>query len=144
MVLKIMENVARWQLCSVDRGTGSVSLLRLVAGDVKYQLRAVRSKVTVPQCSNGSSMTDYLGRKYRMVSEDKFDDYMKALGVNIILRKVGTTVMSDFLLTEKDGVYSMAITSTFRSQYLDFRPGVETLTVDDIVATTVSKFVERV
>jgi hypothetical protein len=33
--------------------------------------------------------------------------------------------MSDFVLTEKDGVYHMAITSTFRCQYLDFRPDEE-------------------
>jgi hypothetical protein len=33
--------------------------------------------------------------------------------------------MSDFQLTEKDGVYTMAITSTFRNQFLSFKLGEE-------------------
>jgi hypothetical protein len=38
-------------------------------------------------------MTDYLGRKYRMISQDKFDDYMKALG-----NYFGTTPSHVFIL----------------------------------------------
>ncbi|KAF4520218.1 hypothetical protein B566_EDAN009943 [Ephemera danica] len=71
-------------------------------------------------------MTNYLGRKYKLVKSENFDDYMKALGVNMVLRKIGQVTSSSMqLLKNDDGSFTLRITSTWKNQDMIFRHGEE-------------------
>lgn len=50
---------------------------------------------------------------------------MKALGVGMVTRKMGATVSPVVELTEKDGVYTLKTTSTFKSTEIKFKLGEE-------------------
>lgn len=70
-------------------------------------------------------MTLQLNRKYKLSSSDKFDDYMKAMGVGLLTRKIGNKVSPVMELTENDGEYSLSSNSTFKNFLIKFRLGQE-------------------
>ncbi|XP_066251760.1 myelin P2 protein isoform X1 [Euwallacea similis] len=66
-----------------------------------------------------------LGKKYKLATSDKFEDYMKALGVGLITRKVGNTVSPVVDLAKEGDEYILSSISTFKNVILKFKPGVE-------------------
>ncbi|XP_050450228.1 myelin P2 protein isoform X1 [Cataglyphis hispanica] len=70
-------------------------------------------------------LSGILGKRYKLVTSEKFDEYMKALGVGMVTRKMGATVSPVVELTEKDGVYTLKTTSTFKNTEIKFKLGEE-------------------
>ncbi|CAG9804027.1 unnamed protein product [Chironomus riparius] len=65
-------------------------------------------------------------KKYKLERSENFDDFLKELGVNYLIRKMaGSTTSTVELVKEGDNDYSFNTTSTFRSQSIKFQPGVE-------------------
>lgn len=50
---------------------------------------------------------------------------MKELGVGLVTRKVGNRTTPSVTLTEKDGVYTLNTTSTFKNTIISFKLGEE-------------------
>ncbi|CAH1721544.1 fatty acid-binding protein, muscle-like isoform X2 [Aphis gossypii] len=61
-------------------------------------------------------------KKYKLDSSDKFDDYMKALGVGMMTRKLGNTVSPVVELTKSDdGKLVLSSNSTFKNSSIAFK-----------------------
>ncbi|XP_017891258.1 probable fatty acid-binding protein isoform X2 [Ceratina calcarata] len=70
-------------------------------------------------------MQEFLGKKYKLSSSENFDDFMKALGVGMLTRKMGSSVSPVVELTENNGLYTLKTTSTFKSSEIKFKLGEE-------------------
>ncbi|CAG2053875.1 unnamed protein product [Timema podura] len=70
-------------------------------------------------------MEAFLGKKYKLVSSENFDEYMKALGVGLVTRKMGNALSPVIELTEAGGVYTFKTSTTFRSTEITAKLGVE-------------------
>ncbi|XP_052061221.1 sodium/calcium exchanger regulatory protein 1-like [Mytilus californianus] len=70
-------------------------------------------------------MTKLLGHWKLYSSDNKWDDYMKTMGVNIILRKVGNSITSCEEIKQTDDLWELLITSTFKNAHLKFKLGEE-------------------
>ncbi|XP_015179483.1 PREDICTED: probable fatty acid-binding protein isoform X1 [Polistes dominula] len=70
-------------------------------------------------------MEGILGKRYKLQSSDKFDEYMKTLGVSLVTRKMGASVNPVVELTESDGTYTLKTTSPFKSSEIKFKLGEE-------------------
>ncbi|XP_014206520.1 fatty acid-binding protein, liver [Copidosoma floridanum] len=75
--------------------------------------------------STNAAMQDFLGKKYQLSDSKNFDEFMQAIGVGFITRKIASATSPSVEVTEKDGKYTMKTTSTFKNQVLEFVPGVE-------------------
>nr|CAI5860833.1 unnamed protein product [Callosobruchus analis] len=71
------------------------------------------------------ALSEFLGKKYKLASSDKFDEYMKALGVGLVTRKMGNAVSPVVELKKEGDEYVLSSTSTFKNVVLKFKPGVE-------------------
>lgn len=66
------------------------------------------------------------GKKYKMVKSDQFDEYMKALGVGIVFRKMGAAWKPCFeLIKTGDNQYLIRSTSSVKNVDLPFTVGQE-------------------
>ncbi|XP_017757063.1 PREDICTED: probable fatty acid-binding protein isoform X2 [Eufriesea mexicana] len=70
-------------------------------------------------------MPEFLGKKYKLFSSENFDDFMKALGVGMMIRKMGSSVSPVVQLTESDGLYTLKTTSPFKNSEIKFKLGEE-------------------
>lgn len=70
-------------------------------------------------------MASFLNKKYKLTSSDQFDEYMKALGVGMIVRKMGATVSPVVQVTENNGEYVLKTESTFKNSEIKFKLGEE-------------------
>ncbi|CAD1480218.1 unnamed protein product, partial [Heterotrigona itama] len=63
-----------------------------------------------------------LGKPYKLhSSSESFDDYMKALGVGLMTRKMGSSLSPVVELTENNGVYTLKTTSAFKNSEIKFK-----------------------
>ncbi|XP_050428133.1 fatty acid-binding protein, muscle isoform X1 [Adelges cooleyi] len=63
-------------------------------------------------------------KKYKLDSSENFDDYMKALGVGMITRKVGNSISPIVELNKgDDDKYTLKSTSTFKNTSTVFKMG---------------------
>ncbi|KAG7198618.1 hypothetical protein KM043_005978 [Ampulex compressa] len=67
----------------------------------------------------------FLGKRYKLFSSENFDEFMKALGVGMVIRKMGSSVSPVVELTENDGTYTLKTTSPFKSSEIKFKLGEE-------------------
>ncbi|XP_050719262.1 sodium/calcium exchanger regulatory protein 1-like [Eriocheir sinensis] len=63
--------------------------------------------------------------KYKMESSENFDEFMKALGVGLVMRKMGNAATPTVEITEEDGTYSMKTITTFKTTEIKFKLGEE-------------------
>ncbi|XP_017790439.1 PREDICTED: fatty acid-binding protein, muscle isoform X1 [Habropoda laboriosa] len=70
-------------------------------------------------------LSAFLGKRYKLQSSEKFDEFMKALGVGTVTRKMGSSVSPVVELTENDGLYTLKTTSTFKNSEIKFKLGEE-------------------
>ncbi|XP_074841820.1 fatty acid-binding protein 5-like [Carettochelys insculpta] len=68
------------------------------------------------------SIDDFLG-KWSLLSSEGFDDYMKALGVNMAMRKMGTVVKPDVYISKDGDTITIKTESTFKSSQFSFKLG---------------------
>ncbi|XP_011684606.1 PREDICTED: probable fatty acid-binding protein isoform X2 [Wasmannia auropunctata] len=69
--------------------------------------------------------SEFLGKRYKLFSSENFDEFMKALGVGMVTRKMGSSVSPVVELTEKDGTYTLKTTSPFKNSEIKFQLGAE-------------------
>lgn len=66
----------------------------------------------------------FLG-KWKATKSEKFDEYMKAVGVGMVLRKIGTAANSAEEWIQEGDYIIVKITSTFKNTDLKFKLGEE-------------------
>lgn len=66
-----------------------------------------------------------LGKSFRLEFSSHFDDYMKALGVNYVTRKIAAALSPIFELTKEGDEYHIIIRSTFKNIDFKFKLGKE-------------------
>ncbi|BES92125.1 unnamed protein product [Nesidiocoris tenuis] len=72
------------------------------------------------------SISQFAGIKYKLDKSEKFDEYMKALGVGLLTRKVGNSVSPVVeLVVNDDGSYTIKSSSTFKNTAVNFKLGDE-------------------
>ncbi|KAK3927115.1 Fatty acid-binding protein, muscle [Frankliniella fusca] len=69
------------------------------------------------------ALAAFADKKYKLASSDKFDDYMKALGVSFVTRQVGNNVSPVVHLTVDGDKYTLTSTSTFKTSTISFKLG---------------------
>ncbi|KAJ6634732.1 putative fatty acid-binding protein, partial [Pseudolycoriella hygida] len=67
----------------------------------------------------------WVGKKYKLEKSENFGDYMKALGVGMMLRQVGNTVYPTVDLVKNGDEYSFTTSSTFKTTVIKFKEGEE-------------------
>ncbi|CAG5127106.1 unnamed protein product [Candidula unifasciata] len=77
-------------------------------------------------------MVEKLLGHWKLESSENFDEYMKAMKVNIVLRKIGNSITSYFEICKDGDTWTLHITSTFKNQTLVFKLGepVDETTLD--------------
>ncbi|CAB0035871.1 unnamed protein product [Trichogramma brassicae] len=75
--------------------------------------------------NNPHTMPEFLGKRYKLSTSENFDELMKALGVGLIVRKMGAAVSPVVEVTENNGEYTMKTQSTFKNQEIKFKLGEE-------------------
>ena len=66
-------------------------------------------------------MACWEGKKYKLCKSENFDEYMKELGVGLVLRKVGNSVTPTVELVKDGDNYKLISTSTFKTYTLPFK-----------------------
>ncbi|XP_058032465.1 fatty acid-binding protein 5-like [Ahaetulla prasina] len=59
--------------------------------------------------------------KWSLVSSDGFEDYMKALGVGIAMRKMGNMAKPDIIITRNGDTFTVKTESTFKTSEFSFK-----------------------
>ncbi|XP_044737988.1 probable fatty acid-binding protein isoform X1 [Chrysoperla carnea] len=72
-----------------------------------------------------AKLEEVFNKKYQLSSSENFDDYMKAVGVGLVTRKMGNAVSPVVELTKNDDEYTLTSSSTFKNVVLKFKPDVE-------------------
>ena len=71
-------------------------------------------------------MAAWEGKKYKLDKSENFDEYMKEIGVGLVLRKMGNSVSPTVELKKNDdGSFSFTTTSTFKTSTINFKLGEE-------------------
>ncbi|GAB6030059.1 DNA-binding proteins Bright/BRCAA1/rbp1 [Chamberlinius hualienensis] len=68
--------------------------------------------------------TEFLG-KFKLVSSDKFEDYMKALGVGMVTRKMANTATPVQTITEDGNKFTIKTETSFKTTVIEFELGKE-------------------
>ncbi|XP_034827663.1 sodium/calcium exchanger regulatory protein 1 [Maniola hyperantus] len=68
---------------------------------------------------------EFIGKKYKMISSENFDDFMKAIGVGLITRKTANAVTPTVELKQDGDSYVLVTSSTFKTTEVKFKPGEE-------------------
>merc|ERR1712212_921002 len=68
-------------------------------------------------------MVQFTG-KYTRVSEENYNEFLRALGVNFVLRKAATSSTPVMEINESDGNWVMKTSTTMKSVELKFKLGV--------------------
>lgn len=85
-------------------------------------------------------MAKFVG-KYKMESSEGFDEFMKALGVGLVMRKMANTATPVVEISEADGAYSLKTATTFKTTEINFKldePFSETTADGRTVQSTIS------
>jgi hypothetical protein len=79
--------------------------------------------------------------KYKMESSEGFDEFMKALGVGLVMRKMANAASPSVEISEKDGTYTMKTITTFKTTEINFKlgePFTETTADGRVVKSTIT------
>ncbi|XP_064087830.1 sodium/calcium exchanger regulatory protein 1-like [Macrobrachium nipponense] len=63
--------------------------------------------------------------KYKLETSENFDEFMKALGVGLVMRKMGNTATPSVEITLEDDTYSLKTVTTFKTTEIKFKLGEE-------------------
>ncbi|KAG5680733.1 hypothetical protein PVAND_010223 [Polypedilum vanderplanki] len=65
------------------------------------------------------------GKKYKLDRQENFEEYMKKIGVGMVLRKMGMSVHPTVYLVKDGDEYSFHTDSTFKNTVMKFKLGEE-------------------
>ncbi|XP_045453816.1 fatty acid-binding protein-like [Melitaea cinxia] len=68
---------------------------------------------------------EFVGKKYKMVSSENFDEFMKAIGVGLITRKAANAVTPSVELRKDGDTFVLVTSSTFKTTEIKFKLGEE-------------------
>jgi len=63
--------------------------------------------------------------KFKLTKSENFDEYMKALGVNMVLRKMASTATPVTEITQDGEEWNIKTTTTFKTTEIKFKLGEE-------------------
>jgi fatty acid-binding protein 3 len=69
-------------------------------------------------------MTDFTG-KYKLTNSENFDEFLKELGVNFVLRNLAKTSTPVVEITKDDDTYSLKTTTAIKNSEIKFKLGEE-------------------
>ncbi|XP_077296413.1 fatty acid-binding protein-like [Arctopsyche grandis] len=70
-------------------------------------------------------MDAFLDKKYKLQKSENFDEFMKALGVGLVTRKMGNSISPVVDLKKEGDVYTFSSASTFKNTVITFKLGEE-------------------
>ncbi|XP_067633562.1 probable fatty acid-binding protein [Eurosta solidaginis] len=70
-------------------------------------------------------MAVWEGKKYKLDKSENFDEYMKELGVGMVLRKMGNSISPTVELKKDGDTYTFITSSTFKTSTITFKLGEE-------------------
>ncbi|XP_065354721.1 probable fatty acid-binding protein [Calliphora vicina] len=70
-------------------------------------------------------MACWEGKKYKLDKSENFDEYMKELGVGMVLRKMGNSVTPTVELKKEGDLFTFTTSSTFKTSTISFKLGEE-------------------
>ena len=68
-------------------------------------------------------LSDFLGLEYKLEKSEKFDEFLKALGVGMVMRKMANSASPVVKLTESGGEYTLSSASLMKTTITKFRLG---------------------
>jgi len=66
-------------------------------------------------------MTETMIGKWKMDSSENFDEYLKALDVNVMLRKMASTATPTMEVSEEAGTFQLKTATTFKTTTITFK-----------------------
>jgi len=69
-------------------------------------------------------MSNFIG-KYKLTNSENFDDFLKELGVNFVLRNLAKTSTPVIDITQDGDTYSMKTTTAIKNSEIKFKLGEE-------------------
>ncbi|KAG7263740.1 hypothetical protein CRUP_016237 [Coryphaenoides rupestris] len=75
--------------------------------------------------TTAAKMPADLNGYWRMISNDNFEEYLKALDVNVAIRKIATLLKPDKDITHEGDRITIKTLSTFKNYNMDFEVGKE-------------------
>ncbi|KAM6456634.1 fatty acid-binding protein, adipocyte-like [Liasis olivaceus] len=78
-------------------------------------------------------MCDLFLGTWKLISSEKFDDYMKELGVGFATRKLAVVAKPHVIISINGGIITIRTESSFKNTEISFKPGEEfdEITADD-------------
>uniref|UniRef100_A0A7N5JND6 Fatty acid-binding protein 5-like n=1 Tax=Ailuropoda melanoleuca TaxID=9646 RepID=A0A7N5JND6_AILME len=67
-----------------------------------------------------ANVEPFLG-KWRLISSEGFEDYMKELGVGMAMRKMGNMAKPDVIISKNGDTYTVKTESTFKTSEFSFK-----------------------
>ncbi|XP_006903718.1 PREDICTED: LOW QUALITY PROTEIN: retinol binding protein 1, cellular [Elephantulus edwardii] len=83
-----------------------------------------RLLLAIRPCSPAEMPVDFTGY-WKMLSNDNFEEYLRALDVNVALRKIATLLKPDKEIVQEGDHMIIRTLSTFRNYIMDFQVGKE-------------------
>ena len=68
-------------------------------------------------------LSDFVGKKYKLESNENFDDYMKALGINFFGRKIAGAVVPVVQLSKEGDTYTITSGNAVKTFVISFKIG---------------------
>jgi hypothetical protein len=61
--------------------------------------------------------------KYKLTKSENFEEYMKAIGVGMVMRKLAASATPETEITQADGTYKIKTSTTFKTTEINFKLG---------------------
>ncbi|CAG7833766.1 unnamed protein product, partial [Allacma fusca] len=61
--------------------------------------------------------------KYKLTKSENFEEYMKAIGVNMVMRKLAASATPETEISQADGSYKIKTSTTFKTTEINFKLG---------------------
>nr|WPK49582.1 FABP1 [Pseudechiniscus sp.] len=74
---------------------------------------------------NKKKMADLFVGKYKLESSENFEEYMKSIGVGMVMRKLGASATPVLTIWKEGDVYHVKSETTFKTTEIAFRLGEE-------------------
>lgn len=83
---------------------------------------------------------DFIGKKYKLISSENFDEFMKIMGVGYVVRMLANAVTPIVELRKEGEGYNLVTSSVFKTTEMKFNVGEEFEEVEAIGAKSVCTF----